>query len=215
MIANIPPKAVVEEIFIRLEKANPQPMGELYYINPYTLLVAVALSAQATDKSVNKVTEVLFQTVQTPQDMIMLGLEGLRQAIRTIGLYQTKAKHLMAMAGILVEKHQGQVPHDRSALEALPGVGRKTANVVLNTAFGDPVIAVDTHIFRVANRLGIAPGKTPLVVEKGLEAVIPKTFLARAHIWLVLHGRYTCLARKPKCESCPLTDLCLYYQTNN
>lgn len=215
MISKLLPPKGVEEIFRRLEKANPQPSGELYYINHYTLLVAVALSAQATDKSVNKVTEVLFQTIQTPQDMLDLGLEGLRAAIRTIGLYQTKAKHLIAMAAILVQKYQGQVPHDRVALEALPGVGRKTANVVLNIAFGDPVIAVDTHIFRVANRLGIAPGKTPLIVEKGLEKVIPKTYLARSHIWLVLHGRYTCLARKPRCETCPLTDLCLYYQSNN
>lgn len=198
----------VQEIFSRLSALNPHPQGELFYTNPYTLLVAVTLSAQATDKSVNAVTQNLFKTIQTPKDMLQMGEESLRESIRTIGLYKTKAKHLILMAKQLLEEFGGEVPQNREALETLPGVGRKTANVVLNAAFGQAVIAVDTHIFRVGNRLGIAPGKTPLAVELALEKVIPKEYLKDAHLWLVLHGRYTCLARKPKCGECVLMDIC-------
>lgn len=198
----------VEEIFKRLNRLNPNPKGELFYTNPYTLLVAVTLSAQATDKSVNAVTQNLFKTIQTPKDMLQMGEDSLRESIRTIGLYKTKAKHLILMAKQLLDEFGGEVPPNREALETLPGVGRKTANVVLNAAFGQAVIAVDTHIFRVGNRLGIAPGKTPLAVELALEKVIPKEYLKDAHLWLVLHGRYTCLARKPKCLECVLMDIC-------
>jgi len=192
----------------RFQKANPDPKSELHWHNPYTLLVAVVLSAQATDKGVNKATEKLFKVADTPQKMLELGEEALRDYIKTIGLYRTKAKHVIALSRILVEKYNGQVPRDRKALEALPGVGRKTANVVLNVAFGEPTIAVDTHIFRVANRTGLAIGKTPLAVEKILNEVIPENYKTHAHHWLVLHGRYVCKARKPDCEACIICDLC-------
>ncbi len=201
-------RAEIAEMMRRFQKANPNPKSELHWSNPYTLLVAVVLSAQATDKGVNKATEKLFKVADTPQKMLELGEEGLRQYIRTIGLYRTKAKHVIALSRILVEKYNGQVPRDRKALEALPGVGRKTANVVLNVAFGEPTIAVDTHIFRVANRTGLAIGKTPLAVEKILNEVIPDEYKLHAHHWLILHGRYVCKARKPDCEACIICDLC-------
>ena len=192
-------KAEAEEFFARLKKHTPSPRTELQYVNPYTLLVAVALSAQATDKGVNKATGPLFAHVTTPQQMLALGEEKLTDAIKTIGLYKGKAKNVIATAKILVEKHDGQVPRDRAALEELPGVGRKTANVVLNVAFGEPTIAVDTHIFRVSNRTGLAPGKDVLAVELKLEQVVPDAYRLHAHHWLILHGRYTCVARKPLC----------------
>lgn len=198
----------VHEIFARLRTANPEPKTELSYSNPFTLLVAVALSAQATDVSVNKATGPLFAVADTPGAILALGPERLREAVKTIGLYNTKAKNVMALCALLVERHGGAVPRDRALLEALPGVGRKTANVVLNTIWGDPVIAVDTHVFRVANRLAIAPGATPLAVELGLEKAVPTEFLRDAHHWLILHGRYTCTARKPLCATCPVSDLC-------
>ena len=201
-------KAEIEEFFARLKKQNPNPKTELQYRNPYTLLVAVALSAQATDKSVNKATEPLFKTVDTPEKMLALGAEKLTEAIKTIGLYRGKAKNVIALSKRLIEKHGGQVPKTREALEALPGVGRKTANVVLNVAFGLPTIAVDTHIFRVSNRTGLAPGKNVLEVELGLEKKVPEKYLSHAHHWLILHGRYTCLARRPRCEVCLINDLC-------
>jgi endonuclease-3 len=201
-------KAEIEEFFARLKKQNPNPKTELQYRNPYTLLVAVALSAQATDKSVNKATEPLFKTVDTPEKMLALGAEKLTEAIKTIGLYRGKAKNVIALSKQLIEKHGGQVPKTREALEALPGVGRKTANVVLNVAFGQPTIAVDTHIFRVSNRTGLAPGKNVLEVELGLEKKVPEKYLSHAHHWLILHGRYTCVARKPLCPSCVVRDLC-------
>lgn len=200
----------VETFFQRLAALNPSPTTELYYTNPYTLLVAVVLSAQATDAGVNKATVHLFPKVSTPQAMLALGLEGLKTAIRTIGLYPTKAKHILMLSQQLMDHHGGQVPDTREALEALAGVGRKTANVVLNTCFGQPTLAVDTHIFRVCNRTGLAPGKTPLAVEHALEAIVPDQWKLNAHHWLILHGRYTCKARKPLCESCPLQDLCAY-----
>lgn len=193
-----------------LSQANPDAVTELHYTNPYTLLVAVALSAQATDIGVNKATKELFKIVATPYDMRGLGLEGLRRHIKTIGLYNTKAKNIMAMAEILIAKHEGQVPNTREALENLPGVGRKTANVVLNAAFGEATIAVDTHIFRVSNRSGLAPGKTPLAVETALMARIPDQYKKSAHYWLILHGRYQCKARKPLCGGCVIRQLCLY-----
>jgi endonuclease-3 len=196
------------EVFARLRKENPHPTTELEYSNTYQLLVAVALSAQATDVSVNKATRALFRKVKTPRAMLRLGEAGLKDAIRTIGLYNTKAKNVIAAAQILVDRHQGKVPADREALEALPGVGRKTANVVLNTAFGQPTIAVDTHIFRVANRTGLAPGKTVAAVEHKVLKRVPEEFLHDAHHWLILHGRYTCLARSPRCGSCIIEDLC-------
>ncbi|GAB4146504.1 MAG: endonuclease III [Sphingomonadales bacterium] len=199
-----------EKFFARLAAANPAPETELYYVNPYTLLVAVTLSAQATDIGVNKATRPLFETVQTPEAMLALGEAGLKRYIRTIGLFNTKARNIIAAAGQLVAKHGGRVPADRAALEALPGVGRKTANVVLNVAFGEETCAVDTHIFRVANRTGLAPGKTPLAVEQGLMKVVPKHYRRHAHHWLILHGRYICTARKPKCPACPVADLCAY-----
>ncbi len=200
------------EIFSRLRAANPHPTTELKYSNPFELLVAVILSAQATDKSVNKATEKLFEVADTPEKMAALGEEGLKKYIKTIGLFNTKAKNIIATSRILVEQYDSQVPDDRKALESLPGVGRKTANVVLNTAFGQPTMAVDTHIFRVANRTGIAPGKTPLEVEKNLLKFVPKEFLHDAHHWLILHGRYVCTARKPKCGECIICDLCEYRQ---
>jgi len=198
------------EIFERLRAANPHPTTELRYNSPFELLIAVILSAQATDRSVNKATEKLFAVASTPQTMLELGEEGLKDYIKTIGLFNTKAKNIIRTCRILIERHGGEVPRDRKALEALPGVGRKTANVVLNTAFGEPTMAVDTHIFRVANRTGIAPGKTPLAVEKKLLRVIPKEFLKDAHHWLILHGRYVCTARKPRCGACLIEDLCEY-----
>jgi endonuclease-3 len=200
--------AQIDEFFARLKKQNPHPKTELEYKNPYTLLVAVALSAQATDKSVNKATAPLFKTVDTPEKMLALGEAGLTEAIKTIGLYRGKAKNVIAAAKLLIEKHGGQVPRDREALEELPGVGRKTANVVLNVAFGEPTIAVDTHIFRVSNRTGLAPGKDVLAVELNLEKRVPEKYLSHAHHWLILHGRYTCVARKPFCPTCVVRDLC-------
>ena len=198
------------EFYRRLAEGDPSPRTELEFVNPYTLLVAVALSAQATDVGVNKATRSLFAKVKTPQAMLDLGEEALKDHIKTIGLFNTKAKNVIAAARILVEQHDGKIPRDRAALETLPGVGRKTANVVLNVAFGEPTIAVDTHIFRVANRTGLARGKTPLEVELGLEKITPAPFLAHAHHWLILHGRYVCKARTPECWRCPVIDLCAY-----
>jgi endonuclease-3 len=198
----------IEEFFARLKKHIPNPKTELEYKNPYTLLVAVALSAQATDKSVNKATEKLFKTVDTPEKMIALGEAKLADAIKTIGLYRGKARNVIALSRLLIEKHGSQVPRDRAALEELPGVGRKTANVVLNVAFGEPTIAVDTHIFRVSNRTGLAPGKNVLDVELSLEKRVPEKYRLHAHHWLILHGRYTCVARKPLCPTCVVRDLC-------
>ncbi len=198
------------EIFARLRAQNPTPTTELHYRTPFELLIAVMLSAQATDKGVNKATEKLFAVANTPQAILELGEEGLKRYIKTIGLFNTKAKHIIETCRILVEKYGGEVPRDRQALESLPGVGRKTANVILNTAFGEPTIAVDTHIFRVANRTGLAKGKTVLEVEKKLMKVVPEEFKQDAHHWLILHGRYTCLARKPRCGSCIIEDLCEY-----
>lgn len=198
------------EIFLRLQAANPHPTTELEYHTPFQLLVAVILSAQATDKSVNLATRELFRVAPTPQAMLALGEAGLRQYVQRIGLYQTKSKHIIQMCRMLLEQHGGEVPRTREALEALPGVGRKTANVILNTAFGQPTIAVDTHIFRISNRIGLAPGKDVLAVEKKLEKVIPDEFKQDAHHWLILHGRYVCTARKPKCGQCIIRDLCEY-----
>ncbi|MGE5823805.1 MAG: endonuclease III [Bacteroidota bacterium] len=198
------------QIYERLRAANPSPRSELAFRTPYELLVAVVLSAQATDKSVNLATAKLFPVADTPERMRALGVEGLEQYIRSIGLYRTKAKNVIALSKILVAEHGGRVPAERAALERLPGVGRKTANVVLNVAFGEPTIAVDTHIFRVANRTGLAPGKDPLEVEKKLVKFTPPEFARDAHHWLILHGRYVCVARKPKCAQCALRDLCEY-----
>ena len=203
-------KAEAFEFYRRLAEANPSPETELEYVNPYTLLVAVALSAQATDVGVNKATRALFAKVRDPHAMLALGEETLRNQIKTIGLFNTKAKNVIAAAQILVDEHGGEVPTERDALEKLPGVGRKTANVLLNTAFGQPTIAVDTHIFRVANRTGLARGKTPLAVELKLEKVTPEPFIHGAHHWLILHGRYICKARLPECWRCPVVDLCAY-----
>jgi endonuclease-3 len=203
-------KAEAEEFFARLKKHTPEPKTELQYKNPYTLLVAVALSAQATDKSVNKATAPLFKTIDTPEKMVALGEAKLADAIKTIGLYRGKAKNVIALSKILIEKHGSEVPRSRDALEELPGVGRKTANVVLNVAFGEKTIAVDTHIFRVCNRTGLAPGKDPLAVELGLLKKVPEQYLLHAHHWLILHGRYTCVARKPLCPTCVVRDLCRY-----
>ena len=197
-----------EAIFSRLSKANPSPRGELDHVNPYTLLVAVVLSAQATDKGVNKATEKLFCKVTTPAQMLALGEEGLIEHIKTIGLFRAKARNVIRLSRDLIEKHAGEVPQDRDALEQLAGVGRKTANVVMNIAFGVPTIAVDTHVFRVSQRLGLAKGKTPLAIEEQLLKVVPPKFLQHAHHWLILHGRYTCVARKPKCPQCIVLDLC-------
>ncbi len=203
-------KADIEDLFARFVAKSPNPRGELEYRNPYTLLVAVVLSAQATDKSVNKATRTLFSRVDRPQAMLALGEATLRRHIQTIGLYNSKAKNIIRLSEILVRQYGGKVPPDRAALEALPGVGRKTANVVLNIAFGKPTIAVDTHIFRVANRLGLARGKTPLAVEKALEKAVPEAYRLHAHHWLILHGRYVCTARKPHCLECFARDLCPY-----
>ncbi|CUI35172.1 endonuclease III [Achromobacter xylosoxidans] len=196
------------EIFARLQAANPQPTTELEYDTPFQLLIAVLLSAQATDKSVNIATRKFFPQYGTPQALLALGEEGLSDYIKTIGLYRTKAKNAIATCRILIEQHGGEVPQTREALEALPGVGRKTANVVLNTAFGQPTMAVDTHIFRVSNRTGLAPGKNVLEVELKLEKFVPREYLQDAHHWLILHGRYVCVARKPKCPQCGISDLC-------
>jgi len=203
-------KDAVFEFYRRLAELNPSPETELQYVNPYTLLVAVALSAQATDVGVNKATKRLFEQVQTPEAMIALGEAGLKEHIKTIGLFNTKAKNVIALSEQLIARHGGEVPEDRAALEALPGVGRKTANVVLNVAFGHDTIAVDTHIFRVSNRTGLAPGKTVEKVEAKLEAVTPPLFRSHAHHWLILHGRYVCKARKPECWRCVEIDLCAF-----
>jgi endonuclease-3 len=200
----------VQEVFARFRKANPDPRGELRYTNPFTLLVAVVLSAQATDAGVNKVTPALFALADTPEKMLGLGEDRVRDLIRTIGLYRTKARNIVALSRKLVEEHGGSVPRERAALEALPGVGRKSANVVLNIAFGEPTIAVDTHIFRVGNRTGLAPGRTPAEVEAALERVVPDEFRRNAHHWLILHGRYVCKARRPECWRCPIADICRY-----
>lgn len=198
------------EIFARLQAQRPRPQTELNYSSPFELLVAVVLSAQATDVGVNKATDKLFPEANTPEAIAALGVEGLEQYIKTIGLYRSKAKHVIALCEQLIAQHDSQVPKDRAALEALPGVGRKTANVVLNTAFGQPTIAVDTHIFRVSNRTRIAPGKTVRAVEDRLQRVVPEEYKLDAHHWLILHGRYTCKARKPQCHDCIIDDLCEY-----
>lgn len=202
--------AEVFDFYSRLAELNPQPKGELEWLNPYTLLVAVALSAQATDVSVNLATRRLFAIADTPEKMLALGEDRVRDFIKTIGLFNTKAKNVLALSRKLIEEHGGVVPASREALEQLPGVGRKTANVVLNIAFGQATIAVDTHVFRVANRTGLAPGATPLEVESKLEKVTPRAFRLHAHHWLILHGRYICKARKPECWRCPVVDLCAY-----
>jgi len=195
-------------IFERFRHANPEPRGELHHQSPFELLVAVILSAQATDKSVNLATDELYKHANTPQSMLKLGQKGLERYLKAIGLYRTKTKNILATCKILLEQHGGNVPRSREALEALPGVGRKTANVVLNIAFGEPTIAVDTHIFRIGNRTGIAPGKTPLEVEQRLLKFIPDEYKLHAHHWLILHGRYVCVARSPKCDACLIRDLC-------
>lgn len=203
-------KPDIAEFFRRLAERLPEPETELQYRNTYTLLVAVVLSAQATDVGVNKATKELFKTVDTPEKMVKLGEAGLVQHIKTIGLYRNKAKNVIALSRMLLEHHGGEVPRDRDALQALPGVGRKTANVVLNVAFGEPTIAVDTHIFRVSNRTGLAPGKDVVEVEKKLEKAVPPEYRLHAHHWLILHGRYVCKARKPDCPVCPVSDLCRF-----
>ena len=200
----------IDEVFALLSQASPDPRTELDFKNPYTLLVAVVLSAQATDVGVNKATKDLFAVADTPQAMVKLGLEAVRDYIKTIGLFNTKAQNVIKLSQILIDQHDGQVPADRTALEALPGVGRKTANVVLNEAFGEPTIAVDTHIFRVGNRTGLAPGKTPDAVEKELLRRVPEIYKKGAHHWLILHGRYVCKARKPDCSSCTIRPFCLF-----
>ena len=200
--------AEIKEAFRRFQAANAEPKTELKYVNPFTLLVAVVLSAQATDAGVNKATPALFAAADTPEKMVALGEDRVRDLVKTIGLFRTKAKNVVELSRRLVAEHGGEVPRSREALEALPGVGRKTANVVLNIAFGEPTIAVDTHIFRVGNRTGLATGKTPLEVEEKLERVVPDTYKRHAHHWLILHGRYTCVARKPRCEVCLIADLC-------
>lgn len=214
MVARIPrggmPAADRAEFFARLKSLNPKPTTELEYTNPFELLVAVVLSAQATDVGVNKATRRLFPVANSPQAILDLGIDGLKSYISTIGLYNSKARHVIELCRILRDEHAGEVPRERGALEALPGVGRKTANVVLNTAFGEPTMAVDTHIFRVANRTGLAPGKTPLAVEKGLLARVPPEYLKDGHHWLILHGRYVCKARSPNCPQCVVRDLCRF-----
>jgi endonuclease III len=215
---NVPPKfkaapapwtaAEIDEAFRRLRAANPEPRSELHYADPYTLLIAVVLSAQATDAGVNKATPALFAAADTPDKMVALGEDRVRDLLRTIGLFRTKAKNVIALSKKLVAEHGGMVPPVREALEALPGVGRKTANVVLNVAYGADTIAVDTHIFRVCNRTGLAPGKTPLEVEAKLEKLVPEAYRRHAHHWLILHGRYVCKAARPLCEKCPINDLC-------
>jgi endonuclease-3 len=204
------PPEDVDRFFARLAATNPAPRTELHYRDPFTLLVAVLLSAQATDVGVNKATRRLFALAPTPAAMLALGEEGIREQIKTVGLYRTKAKNLIALCRILLERHGGAVPRDRAALESLPGVGRKTANVVLNEAFGESTIAVDTHVFRVANRTGLAPGRTPEAVERALLAVVPERWRRGAHHWLILHGRYICTARRPRCPTCPVRDLCAF-----
>jgi endonuclease-3 len=203
-------KSDVDEFFRRLSARAPAPKSELAYHNPFTLVVAVVLSAQATDVGVNKATKPLFAKVRTPEAMVRLGLDGLKGYIKSIGLYNNKAKNIIALSEQLIRDHGGKVPRDRAALEALPGVGRKTANVVLNVAFGAPTMAVDTHVFRVSNRTGLGPGKTPLAVERKLLKAIPAQWMDHAHHWLILHGRYTCVARKPKCTECVVNDLCAF-----
>jgi len=207
--SRLSPEAIAE-MFRRFAEVKPAPESELDYRNPYTLLVAVVLSAQATDEGVNKATKELFHVADTPEKMLALGEERVRNMIKTIGLYRNKAKNVIALSQKLIEDFGGEIPRDRAALESLPGVGRKTANVVLNVAFGEPTMAVDTHIFRVCNRTGLAPGKTPLDVEHGLEAVVPAEYARHAHHWLILHGRYVCKARKALCGDCVIRDLCLY-----
>lgn len=203
-------KADADAIFTRFSEIEPEPKGELEYVNAFTLLVAVVLSAQATDSGVNKATRHLFQIAPSPAAMVALGVEGIEHEIRTIGLYRNKARNVFALSQMLLEHHGGEVPGEREALEALPGVGRKTANVVLNIWFRHPTIAVDTHLFRVGNRTGLAPGKTPLEVEKALQRVVPERFMLHAHHWLILHGRYICKARKPECWRCPISQWCRY-----
>jgi endonuclease-3 len=200
--------AEIEEAFRRFQAASPEPRGELEHVDPYTLLIAVVLSAQATDAGVNKATPALFALADTPEKMIALGEARVRSLIKTIGLYRTKAKNVIALSRALVAQHGSEVPRTREALEALPGVGRKTANVVLNVAFAEPTIAVDTHVFRVGNRTGLATGKTPFEVESKLDALVPAKYKQHAHHWLILHGRYVCLARRPLCEKCLIADLC-------
>jgi len=206
---HLTPKAITE-IFRRFAAANPHPKSELEYINPFTLLVAVVLSAQATDAGVNKATRSLFKIADSPQKMLKLGEEKVREHVKTIGLYRNKARNVVSLSQKLVELYGGEVPHDREALEALPGVGRKTANVVLNVAFGEPTMAVDTHVFRVANRIGLSSGTSPLAVEEDLLRVVPPQYATHAHHWLILHGRYVCKARVPECPRCLIRDLCLY-----
>ncbi|MCB1502760.1 MAG: endonuclease III [Bauldia sp.] len=201
-------RAEVEEMFARFQRAMPEPRGELHYLNPFTLLVAVVLSAQATDAGVNKATPALFALAPTPEKMAALGVDRVEGLIKTIGLYRTKARNVVALSRKLVEEHGGAVPRSREALETLPGVGRKTANVVMSMAFGEPTLAVDTHVFRIGNRLRIAPGKTPDEVEAAFLAIIPEEYLFHAHHWLILHGRYCCKARKPECERCVIADIC-------
>ncbi|MDR3476894.1 MAG: endonuclease III [Gammaproteobacteria bacterium] len=203
-------KHKIEEIFARFQKASEKPTTELIYHSPFELLIAVILSAQATDVSVNKATALLYKVANTPEKILSLGEAGLKRYVKTIGLFNSKSANIIKTCQLLIDKHHSQVPEDRAALEELPGVGRKTANVILNTCFGQPVIAVDTHIFRVANRIGLAKGKTPLAVELQLMKVIPKKYLHDAHHWLILHGRYTCVARKPHCPNCLIKDLCEY-----
>jgi endonuclease-3 len=200
----------VDKIFARLKRSNPAPKGELEHLNPYTLLVAVVLSAQATDAGVNKATKDLFPIADSPEKMLKLGESGLKRYIKTIGLFNTKAKNVLALSRLLVDQHGGQVPRDRDSLEALPGVGRKTANVVLNIAFGEPTLAVDTHVFRVANRTGLARGTTPRAIEDKLMKVVPAKYMRHAHHWLIQHGRYICVARVPKCPVCPINEYCQY-----
>jgi len=204
-------KTNIELFFHRLQQQNPSPTTELHYTTPFELLIAVMLSAQSTDVGVNKATGPLYKVANTPEAILALGVDGLKQYIKTIGLYHTKAKHVIETCAILIEKFNSTVPDSREALESLPGVGRKTANVILNTAFGQEAFAVDTHIFRVCNRTGLAPGKTPLAVEQGLMKVVPKAYRHDAHHWLILHGRYVCKARTPLCEECVVNDLCAYY----
>jgi endonuclease-3 len=204
--------ADIESFFATLQRANPQPASELLYASVFELLAAVLLSAQATDVSVNKASRALFIAAPTPQRMLALGTEGIEAHVRTIGLYRTKTRHLLETCRILVERHGGEVPRDRAALEALPGVGRKTANVVLNVAFGEPTLAVDTHVFRVSNRTGLAPGRTPLAVELGLLERVPRHYLDDAHHWLILHGRYVCLARMPQCGRCAVSAWCDFFK---
>ena len=203
-------KDKIHAFYFNLEKQNPKPKGELYYVNNYTLLVAVVLSAQATDVGVNKATRLLFKKVKTPEQMVQLGETRLKQYIKTIGLFNGKAKNVIKLSQVLLKKYDGQIPENRENLQTLAGVGRKTANVVLNIAFGHPTIAVDTHVFRLGNRIGIAPGKTPLEVEKKFERVTPERFMRHAHQWLILHGRYVCKARKPACPECVVKEQCMY-----